>query len=441
MIAIIVASLAVKLFGLPVETIGTRFGGIPGSLPLPALPPLSPEKALAVLPDAASFALLGAIESLLSAMVADGMTGRRHRSNMELVAQGVANFVSPLFGGICVTGTVARTATNVRAGATSPVASMAHALFVLLLMLVAAPLASYIPLAGLAGVLAVVCWNMADKHEVLTLLRTSKADAFVLIVTFGLTVFRGLTEAIIYEPNSGQVLAAAGLFVGMGVEPPPQSATQQALAGDVAVLNGGDGTRVRAVVKLDSTPPLVLMIGRPIDPMILGYMQRTEQAVSEYQRLDDNRSWLQIAFAWIFAIVALLVLLASSLIGLVMANQIVRPIGALINAAERVRAGDLGVRVAEVATKRTRPPWSGAAPCARISATYSSIAANVRASASGCSSPAASTPWPRRTIRASRTRSAIPCSATRPTSSLMVLVPQSIAATGAVLTSPVLSRL
>ncbi|MBN8925014.1 MAG: PAS domain-containing sensor histidine kinase [Rhodospirillales bacterium] len=164
------------------------------------------------------------------------------------------------------------------------------------------------------------------------------------------TALRGLTEAIVYEPTTGQVLAAAGLFVGMGVEAPPQSATQQALSGDVAVLNAGDGTRVRAVVKLDSTPPLVLMIGRPIDPLILGYMHRTEQAVSEYQRLDENRSWLQIAFAWIFAIVALLVLLAAGLIGLVMANQIVRPIGALINAAERIRSGDLGVRVAEVAT-------------------------------------------------------------------------------------------
>jgi two-component system nitrogen regulation sensor histidine kinase NtrY len=164
------------------------------------------------------------------------------------------------------------------------------------------------------------------------------------------TALRGLTEAIIYEPASGQVMAAAGLFVGMGVEPPPQAATQQALAGDVAVLNGGDGTRVRAVVRLESTPPLMLMVGRPIDPLILGYMQRTEQAVTEYQRLDENRSWLQIAFAWIFAIVALLVLLAAGLIGLVMANQIVRPIGALINAAERVRGGDLGARVAEVAT-------------------------------------------------------------------------------------------
>ena len=164
------------------------------------------------------------------------------------------------------------------------------------------------------------------------------------------TTLRGLTEAVIYEPTTGQVLAAAGIFVGMGMEAPPASATQQALRGDVAVLNGGDGTRVRAVVRLESTPPLMLMIGRPIDPAILGYMQRTEQAVSEYERLDENRSWLQIAFAWIFAIVALLVLLAAGLIGLIIANQIARPVGMLISAAERVRSGDLSVRVREAAT-------------------------------------------------------------------------------------------
>ena len=164
------------------------------------------------------------------------------------------------------------------------------------------------------------------------------------------TTLRGLTEAVIYEPTTGQVLVAAGMFVGMGVQAPPTAVTQQALNGDVIVLNAGDGTRVRAVVRLESTPPLMLMIGRPVDPTILGFMQRTEQAVSEYQRLDENRGWLQIAFAWIFAIVALLVLLAAALIGLVMANQIARPIGTLINATERVRSGDLTVRVAEAAT-------------------------------------------------------------------------------------------
>ena len=127
---------------------------------MPSLPPLSLDTIRAALPDAITFALLGAIESLLSAMVADGMTGRRHRSNMELVAQGVANIASGLFGGVPVTGTVARTATNVRSGARSPVAGMLHAVFVLLLMVAAAPLASFIPLAALAGVLALVAWNM-----------------------------------------------------------------------------------------------------------------------------------------------------------------------------------------------------------------------------------------------------------------------------------------
>jgi two-component system, NtrC family, nitrogen regulation sensor histidine kinase NtrY len=165
------------------------------------------------------------------------------------------------------------------------------------------------------------------------------------------TTLRGLTEAVIYEPNTGQILAAAGLFVGFGVDPPPPEVSRQALAGDVVVLNGGDGTRVRAVAKLAATPPLLLMIGRPVDPSILNYMARTEQAVAEYQRLDKSRSWLQIAFAWIFAVVALLVLLAAALIGLVMANQIARPIGTLINATERVRGGDLGVRVVEGQTR------------------------------------------------------------------------------------------
>ena len=165
------------------------------------------------------------------------------------------------------------------------------------------------------------------------------------------TTLRGLTEAVIYEPNTGQVLAAAGLFVGFGVEAPPPDVSRQALSGDVVVMNGGDGTRVRAVARLNATPPLLLMIGRPVDPKILGYMTRTEQAVSEYRRLDENRSRLQVAFAWIFAVVALLVLLAAGLIGLVMANQIARPIGSLINAAERVRGGDLAVRVAEGQTR------------------------------------------------------------------------------------------
>lgn len=195
--------VAVALFsllaagGLPVETIGSRFGALPRVLPMPALPLITPEAVLAALPWAASFTLLGAIESLLSAVVADGMTGRQHRSNAELVAQGLANIGSALFGGFCVTGTIARTATNVRAGSRGPLSGMAHALFLLLFMALAAPLAAHIPLAALAGVLAVVAWNMAERHELWALIRASRADAIVVLVTLGLVVFRDLTEGIV----------------------------------------------------------------------------------------------------------------------------------------------------------------------------------------------------------------------------------------------------
>lgn len=206
LIAIILAAILATLLKLPIETIGTRFGGIPNSLPHPAFPEFSFERIEAVIPDAISFALLGAIESLLSAVAADGMTGRRHRSNMELVAQGIGNIGSALFGGVCATGTIARTATNVRAGARSPLAGMFHALFILLFMLAASPLASFIPLAALAGVLVVVAWDMAEKRELLTLVRSSKGDAVVLLATLGLTVFRSLTEGIVVGFGIGALL-------------------------------------------------------------------------------------------------------------------------------------------------------------------------------------------------------------------------------------------
>ncbi len=197
LIAVGAASLGAALLGLPVETIGTRFGGIPSTLPLPSLPAISYDRIVEMLPAAFSFALLGSIESLLSAVVADSMTGRRHRSNCELVAQGAANIASALFGGICVTGTIARTATNVRAGARGPVSGMLHAAFLLLFMLVAAPLASYIPLAALAGVLTTVAWNMAEKHAFAALLKASRADALVLMATFLVTIFSDLITGIL----------------------------------------------------------------------------------------------------------------------------------------------------------------------------------------------------------------------------------------------------
>jgi SulP family sulfate permease len=196
LIAVATAAILAAVFRLSVDTIGSHFGGIPHGLPMPQLPPITTHLIQQLLPTALSFTLLGGIESLLSAKVADGMTGRKHRSNMELIAQGVANVASALFGGISVTGTIARTATNVRAGARSPISGMLHAGFILLFMLVAAPLASFIPLSALAGVLVVVCWNMAEKAEFVRLLQHWRL-ALVLLTTFGLTLIKDLTFGII----------------------------------------------------------------------------------------------------------------------------------------------------------------------------------------------------------------------------------------------------
>jgi SulP family sulfate permease len=203
LIAVAVASAVVALSHLPVETIGSRFGGLPHGLPSPQLPRFSWALLWQILPAALSFTLLGGVESLLSAKVADSMTSRKHRSNMELVAQGIANLASALFGGISVTGTIARTATNIRAGARSPLSGMMHAGFVLLFLLVAAPLASFVPLSALAGVLVVVCWNMVEKGEFIRLLADWRAGS-VLLVTFGLTMLQDLTSGII----AGCLLAA-----------------------------------------------------------------------------------------------------------------------------------------------------------------------------------------------------------------------------------------
>jgi sulfate permease, SulP family len=251
LIAVVVAALATWALSLPVETIGTRFGGIPRQLPWPAWPLFSLEKARTVLPDAIAFALLGAIESLLSAVVADGMTGRRHRSNCELVAQGFANIGSALFGGICVTGTIARTATNVRAGARGPISGMLHSVFLLLFMLIAAPLASYIPLAALASVLVVVAWNMAEKQEFATLIRSSRGDATVLLATFMLTIFRDLTEGILVGFALGAVLFINRMAQMTGIE-----AETPLVSDDRA--DDGNGDRVPYDSRLAADPDVLV---------------------------------------------------------------------------------------------------------------------------------------------------------------------------------------
>jgi len=165
-VALLVCTGVAVVFHLPVETIGTKFGGIPRGLPPFAIPDFHSDHIIPLIPSAFTVALLAALESMLSAVVADGMTGDRHNSNVELVAQGIANIVSPLFGGIPATGAIARTATNIRSGARSPIAGIVHAVTLLLILLVAAPLASYIPLAALAAILFVVAYNMGEWNEI-----------------------------------------------------------------------------------------------------------------------------------------------------------------------------------------------------------------------------------------------------------------------------------
>ncbi len=195
-VALFAGTAAVMLFQLPIDTIGSKFGGIPAGFPALHLPEFRADLILPLLPSALTVALLAAVESLLSAVVADGMSGDKHNSNVELIAQGVANLATPLFGGIPATGAIARTATNIRSGAKTPVAGIVHALTLVGILLVAAPLANSIPLATLAAVLFVVAYNMGEWREIGTILKLSRADQAVWGATFSLTVVADLTIAV-----------------------------------------------------------------------------------------------------------------------------------------------------------------------------------------------------------------------------------------------------
>jgi sulfate permease, SulP family len=241
LISVGVAALVTYLLNLDIATIGSRFGELARTLPEPSLPALDLARIQRLVPDAVAIALLGAIESLLSAVVADGMTGRRHRSNCELVAQGFANIAAVAFGGMCVTGTIARTATNVRSGAHGPVSGMLHSLYLLAFMMVAAPLAAFVPLASLSAVLAFVAWNMAEKVEFWRLLRASSADAAVLLATFLLTIFADLIIAIAVGITLG-----AFVFLHRMAEAVEVETGERLLADDVADHRGGTRTRYDA---------------------------------------------------------------------------------------------------------------------------------------------------------------------------------------------------
>jgi SulP family sulfate permease len=261
-VALVTMTLAVWYFGLPVDTIGSRFGGIPSTLPMLALPPFSWESAKQLVTPTLTIALLGAVESLLCARIADNVapTLPRHDPNQELMAQGVANMVSPLFGGMPVTGTVARTVTNVRAGATTPVAGVVHALALLAVVLLAAPLAVHVPLAALAGILLYVAWNMVEWREFARLRHFSLPYRTILLGTFFLTVIFDLTVAI----EVGLVLACLFFIYRMGtlfrVAPQPSDAPEGVrvyalygslffgAVGKLEALTEGLGAGTRAVV-------------------------------------------------------------------------------------------------------------------------------------------------------------------------------------------------
>jgi len=207
-LALVAGTIATWALNLPIETIGTRFGGIPSGLPHFAIPQFRPEMVHPLFQPALTVAMLCAIESLMSASVADQMTGDRHNPNVELVAQGIANLASPLVGGMPATGAIARTATSIRSGAKTPVAGIVHALTLLAIVLAAAPLVAHVPLAVLSAILFVVAYNMGEWREIPEILKLSKADIAVWLVTFALTVFADLTVAV----ETGMILAAL-LFI------------------------------------------------------------------------------------------------------------------------------------------------------------------------------------------------------------------------------------
>jgi SulP family sulfate permease len=207
-VALVLATSAVYFFKLPVETIGTKFGGIPAGLPHLQFPRFRVDLIHGLLGPAFTVAMLGAIESLMSAVVSDRMSNDRHNPNVELFGQGIANIFSPMFGGLPATGAIARTATNIRSGAQSPVAGIIHALTLLCILLFAAPLVSYVPMAALAGILMIVAYNMGEWREIPQLLKLTKTDISIWLVTFALTVFADLTVAV----EAGMILAAL-LFI------------------------------------------------------------------------------------------------------------------------------------------------------------------------------------------------------------------------------------
>jgi sulfate permease, SulP family len=264
-IALALTTIACAYFAVPVETIGSKFGGIPIGLPSIAIPEFRADLILPLLPSALTVAMLAAIESLLSAVVADNMSGDRHKPDAELLAQGTANLIVPLFGGIPATGAIARTATNIRCGATSPVSGIVHGLTLLAIILAAAPLARFIPLPTLAAILMVVAYRMGEWKEILPIFRLSGADRLVWAATFGLTVFADLTVAV----EVGMVLAAL-LYI--------HRVSSTTTVGAVTDENLGDG---EPRVLTDKYIPAYCSVVRIRGPFLVGATEKLDHATTD----------------------------------------------------------------------------------------------------------------------------------------------------------------
>jgi SulP family sulfate permease len=265
LVALVAATAAQAFFQFDgVATIGSAFGGIPQGLPVPAFPEISFKRVLELIGPAFTIAMLGAIESLLSAVVADGMAGTRHDSNQELIGQGIANMVAPIFGGFAATGAIARTATNIRNGGTGPLSGIVHCLTLVLVLLVLAPLATSVPLAALAAIQFVVAWNMADvRHFVQMARRAPRADVTILLVTFGLTVFADLVVAV----NIGVILATLHFLNRMSSSVEVRQATEEELQQEI-VSQG-----------LGQLPPDVLVYSVE-GPFFFGAVENFERALA-----------------------------------------------------------------------------------------------------------------------------------------------------------------
>ena len=268
-VVLVLGTLAVRFFGLDVDTVGSRFGGIPSGLPEFHIPTFRPEMIRPLLPSVLTVTMLGAIESLMSATVADRMSGDRHDPNTELAAQGIANICSPLVGGLPATGAIARTATNIRSGARTPVAGIVHALVLLVIMLVAAPLAADVPLAVLAGILMVVAWNMGEWGEIPDILHLSRNDIAVWLATFSLTVFADLSVAV----EVGMILAALLMIRKIAVTTTVTEETEEEVES------------ARAHLLLDKIAPEGVVVFRIHGPFLFGGLDKLSAITGKLDRL------------------------------------------------------------------------------------------------------------------------------------------------------------